>query len=150
MSHKFDAALDAVLDTDSRYARAAYHFLRDVLESLQSPVGRRRRQGVHVATSDFLDHLRIGAIGQFGPMAGTVLEDWGIRSCDDFGEMMFLLMAHGIVERGSADRREDFSPGFDFAEAFSRPFAPGAESRGGPRWTAGAKRVVTDAPEPVR
>lgn len=149
MSHKFDAALDAVLHADARYARASFHFLRDVLESLQT-VGRGvRRKNVRVAAADLLECIRQEAIRQFGPMAATVFEDWGIRSSDDIGEMVYLLMGHGIVMRDSEDRREDFSGVYDFATALSQPLDAPADSRGAPRCRSGHPRPAVTTQEHV-
>src|SRR6202040_2003319 len=36
-----------------------------------------------------LEGIRDYALAQFGPMAMTVLEEWGIRGCSDFGEIVF-------------------------------------------------------------
>jgi len=129
MPQDFDQALNALLEANASYARPAYHFLREALEHLQSPQGRSRRRSTQVSAGQLLEQVRIEAIGQFGPMALAVLEDWGIRACDDIGEMVFLLIRHGIVERGRQDRREDFRKGYSFAEAFAGPFVPDSNSQ---------------------
>jgi len=144
MVHDFDSALEVVLLDDPRYSRAAYHFLREVLETLQCGKRRKSCRSVQIPARELLERVRVEAIQQFGPMAFAVLEDWGIRSCDDLGEMVFLMIRHGIVQRGRGDRREDFQEGFDFTEAFRRPFVraertarPPAPAPGsGPEWWA--------------
>lgn len=121
----FDATLDSLLAADSRYAREAYHFVREVLESSQN---RRRSRGrgsnEQVGARELLERIRVEAIDQFGPMTCAVFENWGVFSCEDFGEIVFNMMSEGIVLRGRRDRREDFRDGFDFAEAFRTPFEP--------------------------
>lgn len=121
----FDVALDALLEADSRYDRAAYLFVREVLERVQSASQRSySRKDPQVGAHQLLQHIRIHALNEFGPMTCTVFEAWGIRSCNDFGEIVFNMMKRRIVQRGPRDRREDFHHGFDFSEAFRLPFVP--------------------------
>lgn len=130
----FDAALDSLLAADSRYARESYHFVREVLEASQTRRrSRGRRSSEQVRARELLERIRVEAIEQFGPMTCAVFEDWGVLSCEDFGEIVFNMMSEGIVLKGRRDRREDFRDGFDFAEAFRAPFEPcrDAEFAGG-------------------
>lgn len=125
----FDSALDSLLAGDSRYAREAYHFVRQILEDSQSRRRTRgRRSGEQVGARELLERIRIEAIVQFGPMTCAVFEEWGVLSCEDFGEIVFNMMSEGIVLRGRRDRREDFRDGFDFVEAFRAPFVPCREA----------------------
>ncbi len=129
-STEFDAALDLVLEADSRYSRSAYQFVREVLERSQIRQQRKTsRKSTQVGVVELLQRIRIEALDQFGPMTCAVFEEWGIRSCEDFGEIVFNLMDRRIVERGRRDRREDFRHGFDFTEAFCQPFEPIRRSR---------------------
>ena len=57
-------------------------------------------------------------------MAMTVFEEWGIRSCQDFGEIVFNLVDHRVLARTEQDSRADFQNGYDFYEAFRKPFLP--------------------------
>ena len=128
-SPDFDAALDSLLAADSRYAREAYHFVREVLEASQTRRrSRGRRSSEQVGARELLERIRVEAIDQFGPMTCAVFQNWGVLSCDDFGEIVFNMMSERIVLRGRQDRREDFRDGFDFAEAFRAPFEPCREA----------------------
>ena len=60
-------------------------------------------------------------------MAKTVLNRWGVSRGEDFGEIVFNLVGKGILGKNDKDRREDFSGGFDFEEAFRQPFQPRAK-----------------------
>ncbi|HEX2100689.1 MAG TPA: Minf_1886 family protein, partial [Candidatus Synoicihabitans sp.] len=64
------------------------------------------------------------ALEQFGPMARTVLDAWGIRRCGDFGEIVFNLIDYNVFSKTDNDKREDFSDIFTFEDAFDRPFLP--------------------------
>lgn len=121
----FDTALTPLLERDSRYGRGAYHFVREALDHTQALLLRRGETAPrHVSGGELLEGIREFALEQFGPMACTVFDDWGIRCCDDFGEIVFSMIDQGILSKTSQDLREDFKAGFDFDMAFRRPFAP--------------------------
>jgi uncharacterized repeat protein (TIGR04138 family) len=54
----------------------------------------------------------------------TVFDSWGIRSCEDIGNMVFNLISAGVFGKTDEDSIEDFKNVYDFEEAFVRPFAP--------------------------
>ncbi len=127
---EFSQAVAASVESDPRYAAEAYHFLRVVLgEALE--VARRDGDGGdrHVSGPELLDAFRQLALRQFGPMAITVLEEWGIRRCEDVGEIVFNLIESGAFGRSDTDRREDFAGGYDFADAFVAPYLPASKRR---------------------
>ncbi len=121
----FDTALGPLLERDGRYARGAYHFVREALDHTQSQLLERGEVAPrHVSARELLEGIRTFALDQFGPMACTVFEDWGIRSCDDFGEIVFNMIEYQILSKTEGDQKEDFKGGFDFDAAFRRPFVP--------------------------
>jgi uncharacterized repeat protein (TIGR04138 family) len=68
---------------------------------------------------------------EYGPMALSVLNHWGIQSTMDFGEVVFHLVDKGVLGKTEDDRREDFADGYSFDEAFRKPFrATNRKSRG--------------------
>jgi uncharacterized repeat protein (TIGR04138 family) len=119
----FEEAAELVLAKDQRYPRDAYIFLREALEYTQKVVAKENR-GPHVTGQELLAGIREFALRQFGPMAVTVLEEWGIKRCEDFGEMVFNMVEAGHWGKTDKDSREDFQGGYDFAEAFRKPFLP--------------------------
>jgi uncharacterized repeat protein (TIGR04138 family) len=125
----FETALDSVLARDPRYARGAYHFVRDALDftrdSLQGTDQAlvTPRKGQHISGQELLDGARRLALHQFGPMTYCVLEEWGVRCCEDIGEIVFNLIDSEILSKTDQDSREDFRGGYNFEEAFRRPFA---------------------------
>ena len=50
-------------------------------------------------------------------MAITVLNEWGIHSTSDIGEIVFNLIASGDLDKTPSDKRSDFDDVFDFAKA---------------------------------
>ena len=110
---------------DTRYTRDAYCFVREALDFTQDHVKKQNLgKPRHVSGQELLDGIRLYALQQFGPMTRTVLEEWGIRSCEDFGEIVFNMVEHKILSKTENDSREDFKGGYDFREAFEKPFVP--------------------------
>jgi uncharacterized repeat protein (TIGR04138 family) len=132
---EFDAAVEVIVARDGRYERDAYHFLR---ESLDFTVQRLKklqpsRVSSHVSGQELLEGIRAYAIKQFGPMVVTVFEYWGIRRCEDFGEMVYLLIQTGAFGQSATDSKRDFEGGYTFHDAFVVPYLPrlrGWQSRG--------------------
>ena len=123
----FDAILEVILTKDSRYSRDAYHFLRDALNFTQGAITKEKRGERHVTGQQLLDGIRQYSLQQFGPMTITVFEEWGIHGCKDFGELVFNMVENGFLTKTDRDSREDFQNGYDFNDAFRKPYWP--ESR---------------------
>jgi uncharacterized repeat protein (TIGR04138 family) len=79
---------------------------------------------VHVTGQELLAGIRAYALEEFGPMAVTVLGEWGVTRCEDFGEVVFNMIDAGMLSKTDTDSREDFQNGYTFEEAFRRPFLP--------------------------
>ena len=112
--------LESVLERDPRYAAEAYFFVRDALDHVVKKLERPR----HVSGRELLGGIREYALAQFGPMARRVLAEWGIRECIDFGHIVFNLVDEGLLGKNDEDSIDDFADGYDFEEAFARPFQP--------------------------
>lgn len=121
----FAEALESVVGSDPRYQRDGYIFLRDALDFTTKQ--QKKVKGVsvrHVTGPELLDGVRHYALKEFGPMVMTVFDNWGIRSCEDVGHMVFNLIGAGVFGKTEQDSIEDFKNVYDFEEAFVKPFAP--------------------------
>ena len=100
--------------------------MRESLEATLKKRSKSKQQPIssHVSAEELLEGFRRIALREFGPMAPTVLNYWGIASCRDIGEMVFSLVEAGAFGRTENDRIDDFESGFDFREAFVVPFLP--------------------------
>jgi len=124
----FDEALDQILAADERFHRDAYVFMREALDFTQKLIGAKNQGKVrHVTGQELLDGLRQYALQQFGPMTVTVLEEWGIRNCKDFGDIVFNMVEIGLLAKTEKDTRDDFQNGYDFTDVFRKPFWPDAK-----------------------
>lgn len=123
----FAEAIAEICKADSRYDRDAYLFIREGLDFTVKLLKKHQQTNPvhrHVTGQELLTGLRQYALDQFGPMAKTVLDYWGIRCCEDFGELVFNMVDKGILGKTEEDSRADFHNGFDFEEAFVRPYRP--------------------------
>jgi uncharacterized repeat protein (TIGR04138 family) len=136
----FDQAVELITAKDPRFARDAYVFVREALDFTQKLAGKEARGGVrHVSGQELLDGIRQFALQQFGPMAVTVLEEWGVKSCRDFGEIVFNMVEIGLLAKTERDSREDFQNGYDFTDAFHKPFWPQGKRKTEKKPVAGSK-----------
>ncbi|MFA7256196.1 MAG: Minf_1886 family protein [Kiritimatiellales bacterium] len=112
--------LQNILTRDPRYTAEAYAFVRAGLDYTV----RRLEKPRHVSGQELLSGLREFALTEFGPMTKTVLNGWGIQRTEDIGEIVFNMVEAGMLGKTENDSRADFANGYDFAEAFSKPFWP--------------------------
>jgi uncharacterized repeat protein (TIGR04138 family) len=121
----YEHAIEAIVKRDPRFHPAAYIFLKEALDHtlkkvMESNQGRAR----HVSGSELLHGFRELALQQFGPMASTLLNEWGMTRCQDVGDMVFLLIEEQVFGKQDSDSKEDFADVYSFDEAFVDPFLP--------------------------
>jgi uncharacterized repeat protein (TIGR04138 family) len=126
----FDEALEKILAKDSRFSRETYLFIREALDFTQKIIGKENRGQIrHVSGQELLDGIRQFGLQQFGPMTAMVFEEWGVNSCRDFGEIVFNMVEIGLLAKTDKDTRDDFQNGYDFTDAFRKPFWPLGKSK---------------------
>lgn len=125
----FDKKLEEVIEKDPRYPKEAYYFVREALAFTQKKLGRLDESGDerHVTGQELLEGIREYALSEFGPMTLTVFDEWGIRRCEDFGEIVFNLVDAELLGKTENDSKDDFKGGYDFEEAFRKPFLPSSK-----------------------
>jgi uncharacterized repeat protein (TIGR04138 family) len=84
---------------------------------LQFTQKKLKRPG-HVAGKELLDGIRQYALKTYGPMARTVLEYWGIHTTEDFGNIVFNMIAVKLFSKTEDDTIEDFKDVYQFESAF--------------------------------
>lgn len=138
----FEEGLALILAKDTRYHRDAYLFVREALDYTQKAIIKENRGELrHVTGQELLEGVREHALSQFGPMAATVFEEWGIKRCEDFGEIVFNMVENGVLAKTDKDSRADFANGYDFIEAFRKPFWPSEKKN---TLSRGMTRMDTD------
>jgi uncharacterized repeat protein (TIGR04138 family) len=114
----FDEELRVVAKIDGLYDVEAYKFTFEGLHYTLSKLPEPR----HVSAYELLEGIREFAKDKFGFMARTVFKSWGLRSTNDFGEIVFSLVSHGLMGKTDEDRREDFDNVYDFKKVFDEEY----------------------------
>ena len=124
-----------LLQEDRRYPFEAYVFIFEALRYAQNelgmgaegpsePVAEPEPEAVehHVSGQQLCEAIRRYALEQYGYMAKTVLNRWGIHGTSDFGEIVFNLIRVGQMRKTPSDARVDFDNIYDFDTAFKQDF----------------------------
>ena len=124
-----------LLRQDRRYKLEAYAFVFEALRHGHDIMGlgterqvRRKAAGDeprverHLSGQQLCEAIRQYALEQYGYMARTVLESWGVTSTGDFGEIVFNLIRVGEMRKTKDDRRKDFDDVFDFETGLTQSF----------------------------
>ncbi len=120
---QFRDAVMEILRTERRYAAEAYFFMEQAV--VFSAAHFRKPDagpGRHLSVTELIDGIRQHALAEYGPLAFSVLRDWGIHQTLDFGQIVFILIKAEVFAAQPSDRLEDFSHGFDFTDAFLAPY----------------------------
>ncbi len=119
-----------LLQQDQRYHIEAYQFVRDSLayaqEVLKVPstatTGEPSTSEHHITGQQLCEAIRRYALEQYGFLAKTVLNSWGVHKTGDFGEIVYNLIRIKHMKKSSSDRREDFDDVYDFENSFEPVF----------------------------
>jgi uncharacterized repeat protein (TIGR04138 family) len=122
----FHEVIQLIKKDDTRYETGAYTFMRQALDFTLARIREEEKdtQHRHVTGQELCHGIRDYAIEQYGPMAMTLLEHWGINGTEDFGQIVFNLVEFGIFGKTETDSLEDFNEVYGFKTAFVEPFEP--------------------------
>ncbi len=119
----FEESVVSILKRDQRYDGQAYFFLKEALDfTLKRFLDETSERNRHVSGKELLEGFRDYALEQYGPMAATLMEEWGIRQSRDVGNMVFRLIEEQVFGKQDSDNPEDFEGLFDLDEALRTPF----------------------------
>lgn len=122
-----------LVNVDKRYKLGAYLFVRDGLSHAQD-VLRIGHEGEdeaavsmvekerHLTGQQLCEALRQYALDQYGYMAKTVLNSWGLQTTSDFGEIVYNMIREKLMKKSETDRREDFDDVYDFDTALQQNY----------------------------
>lgn len=118
--------LAGVLARDSRYPLHAYVFIFEAVEytkrlkvkerSEKKPKSKKNVKK-HITGAELCEGACKLALRDYGLMAETVLNSWGLKSTSDLGDVVYNLIASGDLEKTPEDQRSDFNDVFDFPTA---------------------------------
>ncbi len=113
---------------DARFAYEAYEFVCEAVTFTQTRLGRgdephEPSEDHHVSGAELLRGTCELAIREFGMMAPVVFKQWGVRTTDEVGEIVFKLIAVQRLSKSDRDDPEDFRDLFDLHQTLADGFA---------------------------
>jgi uncharacterized repeat protein (TIGR04138 family) len=118
LRREVNGKIEAIRTRDKRYHADAYLLVIDAVESVLLEICEVR----HISGEELCDGIRRLAISRFGPMAKEVLNFWGVRATEDFGNIVFNLVDAGLLLKTENDQIDDFHDVYDFDEAFEHDY----------------------------
>ena len=110
--------IEKVMEANDQYKFEAYSFVLAALHHTVSKLPKAR----HITGRELLEGIRDYALEQFGALARTVLNYWGIFKTQDFGKIVFALVEVGVLRKQPEDKLEDFANVYDFKQAFDKSY----------------------------
>ena len=110
----FYQAVNEICLKDGRYKPDSYEFVMQALNFTQ----KEFKKPGHISGSELLEGIRKFALDQYGPMAKTVLQHWGITKTSDFGNIVFNMIENKLLSKTENDTQHDFDDVYDFQTAF--------------------------------
>ncbi|MFN3533645.1 MAG: Minf_1886 family protein, partial [Candidatus Brocadia sp.] len=115
-----------IIKKDPRYSIQAYQFVFEALDYTTNMLGKNQQKTTdvdrHVTGRQLMEGIRQYALKQFGFMALTVFEQWGIKQDEDFGNIVFNLVESGLMGKTETDSRDDFKNIYDLKKVFEEGF----------------------------
>lgn len=110
-----------------RYHPSAYLFVTEALRLTQDLLGRETPEqpdddGAHISGRELLDGVRVLGLKQFGMMAPTVFQSWGVTTTEDFGRIVFEMVERGELRKTDRDSLSDFLDIYQFDDVFRREY----------------------------
>ena len=95
----FIEIVDKIIQDDVRYRAGAYEFVNGAvsftIRKLQRESKSKRER--HVSGEELIHGVAEFAVQEFGPLAWSVLEDWGLVSGAAVGDVVFNMIRNGLL-----------------------------------------------------
>jgi uncharacterized repeat protein (TIGR04138 family) len=121
MKNELENVLADICAKDPRYTEDAYEFVLDALSFSQ----KKFRRSKHVTGKELLEGVKILLMEQFGPMTISVLRHWGVKTTEDFGNIVFNLIDKKVLSKTEEDDIESFKNVYDFDMVFDKGYRAG-------------------------
>lgn len=119
-------SLEEIAAESGRYNTRALKFVFDGLgHSIQQIRESEEEDELlprHITGAELAQGLANLAKDRWGRLAMMVLNQWGIKTTRDFGEIVYLMIEQGWMTSQETDQIEDFDNVYDFEEIFEKQF----------------------------
>ena len=112
-------SLEQIAREDGRFGVGA---LRFVYEGLGYTIKKVVSEPRHISGKVLCEGMRKLALERWGRLAMLVLNSWGVRTTQDFGEIVYCLITHKWMSAQPTDSIDDFNDAYDFKTAFKDQF----------------------------
>ncbi len=117
--------IEQIAEDDGRFDVKALKFvfeglgttIRQIRELEEEQEGPR-----HIAGDELASGIADLALERWGRLARLVLNQWGVKTTRDIGEIVYLMIANQWMTAQESDTIEDFDDVFDFEEVFEKNF----------------------------
>lgn len=122
----YDDIVTRIYEADNRFDPEAYYYLRDAIDRTAQKLGRSgpTSKDRHVSGRELSEGFRDCMLEDFGPMAATLAEEWGIGQSEDIGSMVYNLIEAGAFGKSPKDKKSDFNGVFNLLEVLEAPYRP--------------------------
>jgi len=111
--------LEQIAAEDGRFSAPA---IRYVYEGLGYTAKNVATEPKHVSGQTLCEGLKKLAIEKWGRLALLVLNNWGIRTTRDFGEIVYLMIKNEWMSAQPTDSIDDFDDVYNFKTVFKEQF----------------------------
>lgn len=108
--------LKEIISRDERYNMQAYVFVLQSLDYTIEKIVKKRR---HITGRELLEGIKQFGLQQFGGLAKLTFNQWGVKSTEDFGNIVFNMVNSGLMGKTEQDTIEDFRNVYDFNKVFT-------------------------------
>lgn len=124
-------SMSGTASSSLKYNPEAYRFVDQALRHTQRQLRRIPEapdvefdeESAHISGIELLEGIRDLALREFGLMTIPVFRQWGVRTTDDFGRIVFDFIEKGAMRKTDRDQLSDFSGVYDFEEVFDRAYS---------------------------
>jgi uncharacterized repeat protein (TIGR04138 family) len=111
--------LDEIAREDGRFSPQALKFVYEGLGYTAQKIAAEPR---HVSGQTLCKGLAKLAAEKWGRLALLVLNSWGVKTTNDFGEIVYLMIQHKWMSAQPTDSIDDFNDAYDFKAVFKDQF----------------------------
>lgn len=114
--------IERIASQNRGYEKGAFYYIAKAIESSHEKIKKKEKRKRHISGSELVEEIVNMAKEEYGYLAKTVFDEWGIKTTEDIGEIVFIMVKNGILSAQKSDSKDDFKNLFDFAKVFERDY----------------------------
>lgn len=114
--------IERIASQNRGYEKEAFYYIARAIESSHEKIKKREKRKRHISGSELVEEIVDMAKEEYGYLAKTVFNEWRIKTTEDIGEIVFIMVKNGILSAQKSDSKDDFKNLFDFAKVFEKDY----------------------------